>query len=388
MANVEFPGAEYRRRYERAWRLMKDAGLAGLLATGESNHRYLTGHRTQFWVSLSRPMYTILPLGRPPVCLVTEVEAAVLRATSHVKDVRTWLGFADDSLPVLADILKELGFAGERVGVDFGQEMRLGLPLTCFRELERLARDVRFVDGSPLLWSLRKIKSAREIDYIRKACTATAKGLAHAFRVLKAGMTDRELALRMQAAMLEAGADRVRWCPIQAGRGNSAMFSHEPLGRRFRAGDTVWIDVGAQVHGYWSDFDRMAAVGRASARQKETYRAIWEVTRACIEAVGPGIPIADVVRVRDRAYARMGFVETGGRSGRMGHGSGLDITEPPSVASFDPTILEPGMVIHVEPKMIRPHGCFQLEEVLAVTKTGSEYLSPPAPKTLPVADAA
>jgi Xaa-Pro aminopeptidase len=72
----------------------------------------------------------------------------------------------------------------------------------------------------------------------------------------------------------------------------------------------------------------------------------------------------------------------------MGHGSGLDITEPPSVALHDPTVLEPGMVIHVEPKMIRPFGFFQLEEVVAVTETGYEILTPPAPQRLPAAGTA
>jgi Xaa-Pro dipeptidase len=384
MPHVEFPRAEYQQRYKRTWTLMREQGLGALLVTSEPNHRYFTGHRTQFWVSLSRPMYTILPLGRPPVSLVTEIEAAVLKRTSYVKDVRTWVGFTDDSLPMLAGILKELGLKGEKVGIDMGAEMRLGMPLVALKQLERIAKGVTFVDGSPLLWQLRLIKSPREIEYIRKSCSATAKGLAHAFDIIRPGMTDTELSRRMQVAMLEAGADKVRWCPIQSGLGNGAMFTNEPLGRKFKTGDNIWIDVGTQVKGYFSDFNRIAVVRRASQEQKDTYRTVWDVTRACIESVLPGIPISRVVAVRDAAYRQMGFVEKGGRSGRMGHGSGLDITEPPSVGSFDHTILKPGMVIHVEPKMIRPYGCFQLEEVLAVTKKGYEYLSPPAPKRLPV----
>ena len=79
-----------------------------------------------------------------------------------------------------------------------------------------------------------------------------------------------------------------------------------------------------------------------------------------------------------------GFVETGGRSGRMGHGSGLEITEPPSVGAHDHTILRSGMVIHIEPKMILPYGFFQLEEAVVVTEGGFEYLTPPAPARLPV----
>jgi Xaa-Pro aminopeptidase len=71
--------------------------------------------------------------------------------------------------------------------------------------------------------------------------------------------------------------------------------------------------------------------------------------------------------------------------GRVGHGSGMDMTEPPSIAPFDSTPLRAGMVIHIEPKMIYDYGPFQLEEVVAVTEKGYEFLAPPAPKALPVA---
>ncbi len=384
MRDAEFPRAEYQQRYERAWRLMREQGLAGLFVTGEANYRYLTGHRTQFWASRSRPMFAVLAQGRPPVAVVTEIEQAVIRGTSWLEDIRTWLGFADDGLPVLADLFRELGFRGERVGVDFGEEMRLGLPLLSFRKLEALAEGVQFVDGSPTLWALRRVKSAGEIAYKRQAMAAAGEGFRRCFRAIRTGMTEREVQRRMAVAVLEAGADKVGFLPIHSGAGNYAKFTAEPTARRLRRGDMLWIDAGCTVRGYWSDFNRIAAVGTASPKQQAAYRRIWEITRACVEAVRPGLPISDLVKVRDEAYARLGFVETGSRSGRMGHASGLDITEPPSVGAHDHTVLEPGMVIHIEPKMILPYGYFQLEEAILVTRRGAEYLSPPAPERLPV----
>jgi Xaa-Pro aminopeptidase len=144
------------------------------------------------------------------------------------------------------------------------------------------------------------------------------------------------------------------------------------------------MDAGCTVRGYWSDYGRIAVVERPSAKQTDAYRRIREVTRACVEAVRPGIPVSDIVKVRDVAYARMRFVETGSRSGRMGHGSGLEIAEPPSVGAHDHTVLRPGMVIHIEPKMILLWGFFQLEEAVVVTARGRDYLTVPAPDRLPV----
>jgi Xaa-Pro dipeptidase len=384
MRDTDFPRSEYQQRYERAWHLMPEQGLAALLVTSEANYRYLTGHRTQFWVSRARPMLAVLPQGRPPIPVITEIERAVIRDSSWLEDVRTWFGFADDSVPVLADLLRELDLGGERVGVDYGAEMRLGLPVPTFETLQALVKDIRFVDGSPVLWALRQIKSPREIAYKRQAFEAAAAGFRRCWRAVRAGMTEREIQRRMMVSMLEAGADRVGWLPIHSGPGNYAKFSAEPSDRRVRPGDVIWMDAGCTVHGYWSDYGRIAVVGQASANQADAYRRIWEITRACVEAMRPGIPVSDIVKVRDAGYARMGFVETGSRSGRMGHGSGLEITEPPSVGAHDHTILRPGMVIHIEPKMILPWGFFQLEEAVVVTARGSDYLTAPAPERLPV----
>jgi Xaa-Pro aminopeptidase len=363
---------------------MREADLAALLVTSEPNYRYLTGHRTQLWSSKTRPLFALMALDREPAVVIGEVEEQTFRGSSWVRDVRTWLGFVDEGVARLVDVLRELGLAGQRVGVDHGREMRMGLPVPAFEDLCRLAKDVTFVDGAPVLWGLRRVKSPAEIGYLRRAYAAATAGVRRGWQAIQVGVTERAVHRAMMLGMLEAGADRVGYLPIQSGLKNSAKFTAEPTGRRLRRGDLLWVDAGAQVRGYWSDFSRLAAVGQATPAQQHAYRTIRDITMACIEAVRPGIPVSDIVHVRDRAYAQLGFVETRARSGRMGHSSGLDLAEPPSVAATDPTVLEPGMVLHIEPKMIRPDGFFQLEEVVVVTRHGCESLSRPSPPKLPI----
>jgi len=384
MKHLEFDRGEYLARCRRAWSSMRQHGLSALLMCHEPNYRYFTGHQTQFFVSKSRPLFALLPIDREPTAIIAEIETTVIERTSWLSDVRTWIGFADEALPVLIDILREHKLLGERIGIDYGEEMRLGMPLPSFKKLQRLAQPTTFVDGSPAIWDVRKRKSAAEVEYIRRSCAASAAGFEAAAGCIRVGLTERDLHRQMTIAMLQGGADRVNWLPIHSGRGNYANFTMEPTERPLQSGDMVWADAGTTVHGYYSDYNRIWAVGHGSEQQKDAYRAIWTITRACLDAVRPGIPIAEIVKTRDRQYQQLNFVETGSRSGRMGHGSGLDITEPPSVAGFDETVLEPGLVLHIEPKMIRPFGFFQLEEVIAVTEQGFEYLSVPAPETLPV----
>lgn len=382
MANFE--AAEYQARVRRAQHALEKYDLSGFLLCDENNYKYFTGHRTQFFVSRSRPMYVIVPRDYPPIALVAEIESAVIRQSSWLSDVRTWLGFADDSLPILVDILRETNMWGGRVGVDYGQEMRLGMPLTTFRRLEESSGNTSFVDGAPALWEVRTIKSHAEIQCVRASCAASQAGFDIASGRIRPGARERDIHREVMIGMLEGGAEQVDWLPIHSGPGNYAKFSMEPTDRILQRGEMVWIDAGTRVNGYYSDYNRVWAVGDASQSQKEFYEKIWEVTQACVDVVRPGLPIADIVASRDRAFRKIGIVETGSRSGRMGHGSGLDITEPPSVSSMDETILAPGMVIHIEPKILQPFGFFQVEEVVAVTESGHERLCVCAPERLPV----
>ncbi len=380
----DFPRDEYEQRYQRAWKLMRTHGLDGLLVTSESNYRYFTGHRSQFWVSNARPFYAVIVPDRPPVALVTVTEGEVFKGSSWLDDVRTWLGFADDSLPFLTDILNELQLKKARVGVDFGLEMRLGIPLTTFRKLEALNKGIKFVDGAPLLWELRLIKTPRELAYIKKACCAANEGIRAGWRYARVGMSERDIRQHIAAKMIEAGADKVGFLPITSGPGNYKRFLMDPTNRRVRKGDIIWTDAGCSVNGYWSDFNRIAAVGAASPEQRKAYKVVRELTYEILGKIRAGVSVAEVAAENTRAHKRRGFDVPGNIPGRVGHGSGMDMTEPPSVAPFDQTVLKAGMVIHIEPKMIYDYGPFQLEEVVAVTEKGYVFLSPNAPIALPV----
>ena len=382
--NADFPKSEYRQRYKRLWKLMREHGLDGLLITNKPNHRYLSGHHSEFSISTSRPMFTVVAVDKQPVTLSATLEKDVMFVTSHLEDTRHYTGFADDSIAPLVDVFKDIGLKRGRVGVDFGQEMHMALPMTVFRNLEKAAKGIRFVDGSPALWKLRQIKSPAEVEVIRKSCHASSKGLMKALRSAKAGMTERAVHQNIFIEILRAGADTVPFLPIHSGPGNYNKYGMTATDRKIQKGDIVWSDPACTIKGYYSDFDRMVAVGKATADQKEIYSIIYDVTTECVDAIQPGRPISDAVTARDKSYKRRGLTEMMGFAGRMGHASGLEMTEPPSVAAFDRTVLEPGMIIHLEPKLARPFGGFLLEEVVAVTKTGYDYLTPRAPKELPV----
>ncbi len=85
----EFPHSEYQHRYRRAWEVICEHGLGGLLSTSEPGYRYLTGRWTQSWCSKTRPMYAIIAQGEEPNALTAELDASVLRASLWLGDIHT-----------------------------------------------------------------------------------------------------------------------------------------------------------------------------------------------------------------------------------------------------------------------------------------------------------
>ncbi len=220
---------------------------------------------------------------------------------------------------------------------------------------------------------LRTVKSPYEIACLRAAAQATSAAFAQVLAGTLTGVTERELARRIARAAIGAGADTLGWIAITSGSGSYDRFVSAPRDRVIREGDLVWSDVGVRVDGYWSDFCRAAVVGGPDSRQTELQEAVVEATNAGIEVARAGAAVGEVAAaVRDRSDS-LGLDSLG--FGRLGHGIGLDATEPPSIAEFDETVLQPGMVVTIEPAVVDDTGIYCAEQVLAITDGAPEVLS-------------
>ena len=144
--------------------------------------------------------------------------------------------------------------------------------------------------------------------------------------------------------------------------------------RPVEPGEMVWLDMGANVLGYWADFSRAAVLGPPTGHQRDTWEKIHEVTEIAMAAVRPGVTVGEVAGVADREMARRGLAfNTWGD--RYGHGFGLQTTEPPHLASYDDTVISAGMTLTLEPGTCTPGGRFQIEQNFVVTERGVRGLS-------------
>lgn len=371
---MPFSADEYRQRYARLQAALGEIGADALLVTDEASFNYFTGYIAAHpWVSYSRNLIAILPRESPPLLIVPASLEAQAREQTWIEEVRTFdtIGFAP--VAEMAAAFQDRGLAAARIGAELGYEQRLGISVLDYQRLQETLPKATFVDGAPAIWSLRMRKSPAEVAALREACRITDAALAQLFAELTPEMTERDMARRLGVLLLEGGADRIDWIMMTSGTGQYHRTFGVPRRRRLEPGDMVWMDVSAVVDGYRADYDRIAVLGGPTPEQERLQAIVHEATQAGIAAIQPGAPVAGVVEAVNTVLVGAGFAPRTG--GRIGHGLGLQSTEPPDVSLADPTVLEPGMVITVEPALVFEHGIYQVEQNIAVTDTGHEVLS-------------
>ncbi len=366
--NRGFERAEYETRTARAQVLMDRAGLGTLLLTTEADVRYFTGFLTRFWESPSRPWFVVVPREGPPKAVIPSIGAALMGRT-WVEDIRTWSAPApeDDGVSLLAATLREVGGP---VGVPQGFETHLRMPLADFERVKALA-GLAFRGDAGLVARLRATKSPAEIGKIATACAVAGRAFGRVPEIAGAGRLLSDVFRDFQRLLLAEGADWVPYLAGGAAQGGYADVISPAPEVPLRAGDVLMLDTGAVWDGYFCDFDRNFAVGHVGDGVAEAHGRLIEATAAVMEIARPGARACDLWRAMSE------IVGAGETAGRLGHGLGMQLTEGLSLTPRDQTVLEPGMVITLEPGIDRPGGlCMVHEEVIAITEGGPKALSP------------
>ncbi len=383
-AYPEFDRTEFEARWERARAGMHARGLDALLVTTEANYRYLSGHATLAFMNRSRPLFCLLPRDGAPLVLAGASESSVARNTSWVADVRAFTALVEPGVAELVQAVRDRGLATGRIGCELGLAQRLGMPPNDFRALQERLPGAAFVDGGDVLWALRRVKSPAEIAYLRRAAVITSEAVAETLAAVRPGWTERDVYQHAATGVMRLGADRPGYGPVNADARAPDSMTGGPTARRLEPGRMVYMGAGCAYHAYWSDQVRVFAVGRATDHQRRMYAVMHEAFDRCFALLRPGVPVSDVMRKSLAVLEAGGAGPYAGRLGRIGHGTGLDVSEPPSINLDDGSVLEAGMVLYLEPNFVTPEGNFLVEDTVLVTEDGAELLSSRAPAELPV----
>ncbi len=377
-----FPAAEYRARVKNLQTRMAQDGLDALLMTTPADVFYVTGFLTRFWESPARPWFIIVPAEGDPVAVIPAIGADLMGRT-WLQDIITWDAPhpEDDGVSLLVQTLCDLTAVDARIGVPMGLETHLRMPLSDYDRVSGRIAPRCFADGTATVQRVREIKSAAEVVKIQEICAIAGRAynrvpeFAHVGRPLDAVFRD------FQIALLQEGADWVSYVAGGAGPdGYGDVISPAPL-TPLAAGDVLMLDTGAVRDGYFCDFDRNYAVGRASDAARRVQDALWHTTEDVLTRLHPGMLACEVHALFAQGLTAQGVTPGGGR---LGHGLGITLTEWPSFTPLDTTPLRAGMVLTLEPGAQVSDGTYIVhEENIHLTDAGAVLLSPRAPRTLP-----
>ena len=377
-----FPVAEFEHRASRAQEIMATHGFDALVVTTPPNFRYFSGFDSQFWESPTRPWFIVIPAQGEPVGVVPSIGATELSNT-WIKKVHSWPAPVpeDDGISLLAGVLSELQRRHGRIGMELGREHSLRMPVMDFYALQDKLSDIEIANGSPCLWEIRMVKTDGEVARIRHICEIVSDAYASVPDLVSIGDTEREACHKLRIDILQRGADAVPFLPGVSAPGGLSQIVCGPTDRVVQDGDVLFFDNGSTYDGYFSDFDRNYAVGQIPDETRRTQDAVWQATEA-------GIKAAVVGATTDNVHAAMAKIledagSRGNNVGRMGHGLGLQLTEPPSNMPGDGTVIKAGMVLTIEPGMAYAPGKMIVhEENLVVTPDGPLLLTIRAPREM------
>ena len=376
-----FDTPEFQARTRRAQTLMTQHGLSALLLTTEPEVRYFTGFLTRFWESPTRPWFLILPATGKPVAVIPSIGAALMGQT-WIDDIRTWSApdLQDDGVTLLTDALTELTPKGGTIGLPDGHETHARMPQA---DLARLGAGLapRNITGDHgILRALRMVKSEAEIAKIETACAIGGRAFARLPEIARAGVALDEVFRKFQMLCLDEGAD---WVPYLAGGAEEGGYADVISPARetpLKAGDVLMLDTGLVWDGYFCDFDRNWSIGPATPEVQSAHARLIEASDAAFQIAKPGVTAADLFHAMNRVLTRDADAT---EAGRLGHGLGMSLTEWPSLIPTDHSVLEPGMVLTLEPGIALGDKILVHEENIVITEGAPRFISPRIGPELP-----
>ena len=358
-----------RHRHVRA--TLAALGLDALVVTSPTNIRYLANHvGTAGTLVLTEQDIHLLVDFR-----YREAVRATQASPSACADLRVWPVAASYD-EALVELLGRPGMPAT-VGIE-AHHLTVARQEWLMRTCADRGLQVVLRSTERVVERARIVKGAAEVAALREAAARLSTVAEAAFAVVRAGVTEFEVAGDIEAALRRAGFERPAFETIVASGPNSAL-PHHRVGRRVLApGDLVLLDFGGVLDGYCSDLTRTVSVGAPTPEALKLHLAVQAAQMAAVEAVKPGVAAGAVDAAARRVLESHGLGEAFGHG--TGHGLGLEVHEEPRIgpprADAPSVQLEVGMVFTIEPGAYLPGiGGVRIEDDVLVTDQGSEVLT-------------
>ncbi|WP_442594824.1 Xaa-Pro dipeptidase [Neobacillus sp. D3-1R] len=333
----------------------ENLGIDGILVTSTYNRRYLTNFT-----------------GSAGVVLISHDKALFITDFRYVEQAsKQCQGF--EIVQHSGAIIDEVATQAEKLGIKklgFEQDH---VSFASYRAYEKAIKGELF-PVSGVIEKLRLIKTDSEIKILKEAADIADAAFKHILDFIRPGKTELEVSNELEFFMRKAGATSSSFDTIVASGYRSALPHGVASDKVIETGDFVTLDFGAYYKGYVSDITRTVAVGEPSAKLKEIYNVVLEAQLKGVAGIKPGMTGKQADALTRDYITEKGYGEYFGHS--TGHGIGLEVHEGPALSSKSDIILEPGMVVTVEPGIYIPGlGGVRIEDDTLITENHNETLT-------------
>jgi Xaa-Pro dipeptidase len=362
-------------RRERVCAAMTGAGLDALLLWKDENVRFLSGLRAQVIQGKSALLNG---------CLLSATgEMVLFLSGGEVDRVRNAMTWVDEihSIPimearnliagafdaVIAPVFRRLELSDARVGLDESSYAQV-------LEFARIFPDAELHDGDAVMQTVRLVKTRADIAMMQEAAAIGEAVTEAAIQAVRPGVREMDVVAEAMRSLYRLGGEMAHLAtPFVASGEHMSPPNRFASDKIIREGDLVFIDIGAQYNGHYSDLGRTIACGTPSRRQQEIYTAVYHALQSGTDAMRAGNSNDDVAAAVMAAGSAHGF-EDNFLSLFIGHGIGMGANEPPYIGEAlpgaDTVVLEEGMTMAIEPLIWVPGipggGGVRLEDTVLV----------------------
>ncbi|WP_163969714.1 M24 family metallopeptidase [Oceanobacillus halotolerans] len=379
---LAIPNEEFIARQEKFFAKLSEKNVDAAVVFSVTDIFYLTGfhfHATE------RPMGILIDPNQKVHLFVPALEHEHAEQYGAIDFVHSYPEYPGTTHPMeyFKNVMKENGFEGKTIGYD---SIGYGSP-NGYRgpTIDTLIDGKDFVSIHGLVEEMRFIKSSNEIELIKESCRWG--NLAHRLlqKYTKAGLSEIEVTSKASneatMAMIETlGPDykphgKTAYAIYRGQIGPESAFPHAVTQNAiFKKGDTLVTGAASDVFGYHSELERTMFVEEVSKEQEKYFNYMYEAQDVAFSAIKPGATYASVEEKVQAYFKQEGITEL--TKHHTGHNIGLLGHEAPFFDLGDQTVIEPGMVVTVEPGIyVRGLGGFRHSDTVLVTEDGIEMLT-------------
>jgi Xaa-Pro aminopeptidase len=357
------------RKLTRLQKMMARHNLDALLLAKNENTRYVTGYQRYYCASYIPFVHAALvPIDAGPILLLPK-HIIDFGETCYAQEVHEFPNDVNRQLGVLKSLIRRRGLAAGRIGlesdfmhVDYYTALRDALP------------QARLVSAVKCIKETVAIKFPEEIALLREAARLAEVGIAAMVDAAQPGITEKQLASVGAEAIFDGGADSLNHLCVRTGQ-NAYQLCPVNTDRKISERDLIHFDTGCIYSGYVSDINRTLVLGAPSREEAVILALVTKLERALITALKPGARASDIFALARLVVADAGYLQDF-RIPFAGHGIGISLQEDPYITADSDAIIEPGMVIAMEPGLYVPNrGVCRMEDMVVVTNHEPEFLT-------------